>query len=560
MLKTYSKIKKYILASMILAPFLPFIIVLGIGFYYFTSSIENSTLAGLKQTVSDHRQMIDTFLQERKSDLIFISKAYGPETLLKQASIQKAYNDLNSKSRAFVDLGVFDENGIHRSYSGPYQLTLKNYENEFWFKQVMKKGTYISDIFLGYRQVPHFVIAVTSRVNSHVWIIRATIDTKQFSDLVEKVQFGRTGEAYILNTSGIFQTTRRSGGNLMETDSEFTQFPYSDNGIMHFIENIKTGKKFLYTSTFLTEKDWLLVVRQETAEVFRQLHTASYLIILISLSGGAVIFSIAIVLTNRIINRIRQIDNKNELITQQLIHATRLSELGEMAAGFAHEINNPLQIIKNEQSLLLLMIEEINKSSSAIQPQTNKEINDSLEQIAIQISRAAKITQAILKFGRKEKPSMSQIELQSFIPEIINMVKGKATVNDISILKYFPENAAPIVCGDPSQLQQVLLNLLNNAIDAICEANDSTGGVIKIEIALPDTSTVEISVSDNGIGINPDNIEKIFAPFFTTKPMGQGTGLGLSVCYGIIKNMGGEMTVSSNKNDGTEFKIQLPAA
>ena len=113
---------------------------------------------------------------------------------------------------------------------------------------------------------------------------------------------------------------------------------------------------------------------------------------------------------------------------------------------------------------------------------------------------------------------------------------------------------------DPSQLQQVLLNLLNNAIDAITERHGCEGGELSIQ-AGPDTNgRVKISVRDNGAGISPENLKKIFSPFFTTKPPGKGTGLGLYVCYGIIEGMGGAMEVESQRGVGTTFVVSLPGS
>jgi two-component system NtrC family sensor kinase len=186
------------------------------------------------------------------------------------------------------------------------------------------------------------------------------------------------------------------------------------------------------------------------------------------------------------------------------------------------------------------------------------DLEDSMHQIRLQIERCAKITQAILKFGRQSEPVTEPISLKDFIPEIIEMVKKKASVHGLTIEKQIQDDM-PSILGDPAQLQQVLLNLLNNAIDAVLERHGAAGGLLIIRARIAENGKVEIAVQDNGSGISPENQKKIFSPFFTTKPVGKGTGLGLSVCYGIIDSMGGAMTVSSEKNVGTTFTIRLPA-
>lgn len=204
---------------MILVPFIPFILVLSTGYYYFATALETSKTASMKRIVNDHRQMIESFLNERRADLEFVQNAYSFEELSQAATLHRVFQLLQRESSAFVDLGVFDESGVHVAYDGPYELKGKIYRHTEWFQNVIKHNYYISDVFLGYRQVPHFIIAMVREGNGRKWVIRATIDTLMFNDLVKKIRIGATGEAYILNVDGILQTDRRSGGHLMEQDS-----------------------------------------------------------------------------------------------------------------------------------------------------------------------------------------------------------------------------------------------------------------------------------------------------------------------------------------------------
>ncbi len=187
------------------------------------------------------------------------------------------------------------------------------------------------------------------------------------------------------------------------------------------------------------------------------------------------------------------------------------------------------------------------------------ELEDSIDQIKLQVDRCADITQAILQFGRKGESVAKDIDLQTFIPEVTGMVANKAGVHGIVIEQEITDQI-PGVHGDPRYLQQVLVNLLNNAIDAVIVRHGSSGGAIRIESGSAGNRHVEIKIRDNGSGISSENLKKIFTPFFTTKPVGEGTGLGLSVCHGIINKMGGSMLVDSRENIGTTFTIQLPSA
>ncbi|MDB9822964.1 ATP-binding protein [Deltaproteobacteria bacterium] len=555
----YSSMRKNILTIMILVTVIPFLLILGIGYYYFTTSIETSSVASMKRIVEDHRQMIETFLQERKADLGLICNSYAFEDLSGPEKIRDVFNHLQEVSNAFVDLGVFNGEGVHVAYYGPYELEGMVYGETEWFREVIKKGYYISDVFLGYRKVPHFIIAIAKGEGSKKWVVRATIDTLMFNELVKKVRIGQTGEAYIMNRDGIFQTERRSGGSLMSQESDNGRYLSYHSGIRTFLDADSEGEKYLYATTWLKEGDWLLVIRQMKEDAFKSLRSAAYLIILITVIGGGIITGLAFYLTDRIIKKMEQMDADRESLSGQLIWATQLAELGEMAAGFAHEINNPLQIINNEQTLMLDILTELKEKGELKESDSLAEIEDSMREIHVQIARCTKITQAILKFGRKSEPVSGKIDVDKFINEITSVIDQKASVHGIKIYRDILEDI-PLIKGDPGQLQQVFLNLFNNAIDAVMARHGSAGGELNITARPKENGMVEIFVKDNGTGISPENMKKIFSPFFTTKPVGKGTGLGLSVCYGIINDMGGVMEVSSEYGKGTTFLIDLPAA
>jgi two-component system NtrC family sensor kinase len=555
----YARLRKLILATMILVPAIPFYIVMGIGYYYFTTSIENSTMASMKRIVEDHRQMIETFLRERKSDLEFVAESYTFDNLADPIYLYKVFHLLQNKSAGFVDLGVFNEEGIHVTYQGPYKLIGRDYGGEDWFKEVMKQGYYVSDTFLGYRRVPHFIIAIAREEPGRKWVLRSTIDTQYFTHLVERVRIGKTGEAYILNEKGILQTQRRSGGNLMEKDVDNVIGAARHEETETFLKKNQKGEEFLYATTWMQDKKWLLVVRREEADAFRDVRSATYVILIINAVVGVGIIAAAFYLTNSIVRRMEEIDTEKEQLGQQLVRASRLAELGEMAAGFAHEINNPLQIMTSEQALVDTIFSDMIHKGELKESQDLVDLKDSMDQIKLQIERCAKITQAILKFGRQSEPISTDIDLVGFIPEVTGMIIKKASVNGITVKEEISDHT-PVVRGDPSMLQQVLLNLYNNAMDAIMERHGTEGGELVIASAPDENGKVKISVTDNGIGISPENLKKVFSPFFTTKPVGKGTGLGLSVCYGIVDSMGGVMEVSSERGVGTTFTVRLPAA
>jgi two-component system NtrC family sensor kinase len=269
--------------------------------------------------------------------------------------------------------------------------------------------------------------------------------------------------------------------------------------------------------------------------------------------AGAVVVIMAYILASGLANKLSLADMEKKQMKTQLIIAGKLAEVGEMSAGLAHEINNPLQVMKSEHTMIEDLIFDMEKDDNPPDPETLRLVKDSVEQISIQIERCKKITQELLKFARKKEASTQPINMPEFLRQVVSMIEHTALIENIRIVQEHDPDLPPVM-SDPDQLQQIFLNLLNNAIFAL---KDRDSGEIRVSISHED-AYVSVSVADNGCGISPENMEKIFLPFYTTKPVGQGTGLGLSTAYGILKSLGGEITVTSELNAGAVFTVRLP--
>jgi two-component system, NtrC family, sensor kinase len=553
----YQALRRRILAAMILAPSIPFALLLLVGTYNFNVATREATVSKMVRIAEDHRNAVQSFLDERHADLGFIAHVWTFEGLRQEQALADVLRDLRRYAPAFVDLGVFDSDGVLVAYEGPFELTGKVYGDAEWFRRVVERGTFISDVFLGYRNSPHFVIAIAEGEGAQRWVLRATIDPQLFTQIVERVHTGRTGEAYILNRDGVFQTTRRSGGHLFELAPERVGLDETSRGVAIVVDRDAAGSEFVWATTWLNNDNWLLVVRQEVGDAFWPVRRATYVGLVILVIGAAAIILLAISMTNALIRRLQRVDEEKRGLNQQLIVAGRLAEIGEMSAGFAHEINNPLQIIRSEQSLIETILDEMRAQGQLPETEDVAEVFDSVYQIRTQVDRCGAVTQGILKFARQSEPAPREVALTEFIPEVAAMVATKGAVGGIGFTINVPDDLPPVF-ADRGQLQQVILNLVNNAFDAVEERHGGDGGEVVIE-ALRVDEQVEITVRDNGSGISRSDIDKIFTPFFSTKPVGKGTGLGLSICFGIVDSMGGTIRVASEEQVGTTFTVSLPA-
>lgn len=227
----------------------------------------------------------------------------------------------------------------------------------------------------------------------------------------------------------------------------------------------------------------------------------------------------------------------------QLVQSEKLSAIGEFVAGVAHELNNPLATVMGFSELL---------KDAPVEPKYRRH----LEMVFKSAERCQKIVHSLLSFARRHQPERKPVAVNKLIEDVLEIVAYQLRTSNVEVAKCFSP-ALPSVLGDGHQIQQVLLNFINNARQAIEEHQAS--GEISITTKTID-GLVFISVQDNGPGISNENMQRIFDPFFTTKEVGKGTGLGLSLCYGLIKEHGGNITVSSQPGAGATFTIELPAA
>jgi histidine kinase len=241
---------------------------------------------------------------------------------------------------------------------------------------------------------------------------------------------------------------------------------------------------------------------------------------------------------------------------QQLIQASKMATLGEMATGVAHELNQPLSVIKTASQFFMKKIRKKEKIEDDI-------LFEMTEEIDAYVDRATKIINHMRQFGRKSDITLEKVQVNTMLKKAFEILGQQLKVRGIEVVWNLEENLPPVM-GDSDRLEQVFINLLINARDAIddrWQSQPSQKG--KKKITLKTRSAVRditVEISDTGGGIPRPILERIFEPFYTTKKVGQGTGLGLSISYGIIKDCKGSIRAVSHKNEGASFIIKFPIA
>ncbi len=541
----YSKLQHKIIIITLLVSLAP-LLILGVTIYYqFAKMYTDKILEQIRYRAQAQAEAVDLFLKERTAILGAMADTHSFAEMTDGKNLSQTLMMMNLHAGAFVDLGVIDHQGNHLTYVGPYDLEGKNYFDQPWFGEVMAKGIYISDVFMGFRKLPHFIIAVRRQENQKNWILRATIDPDIFSGLVQAAQTGKTGDAFIVNETGVLQTRSRFEGDILGASTLNTALFGKETTVVE--QESSANKGLFYAGSWLKNKNWLLVISRDVRQEMGGLFATRNVEIGIIIAGILAIVLTTVFTTRMAVRQLMETDKKMGELNAQLVQSDKLAALGKMAAGVAHEINNPLAVIIQKTGWMedLLAEEEFKGSKNY------DEFKTSLKKIEEHVERARKVVHSMLGYARKMEPRQEDVDVNGTVNQTIDILENYARINNIDIQTELAENL-PIIAGDQAQLQQVFLNLISNAVDAI-----GRDGLIEVRSRRID-SQIWVVVKDNGPGIPEDQQKRVFDPFFSTKVSGKGTGLGLWVSYNIMEKMGGTITFKSQPGKGCSFTVIIP--
>ena len=340
----YRKLWWDIILATVCFSVVPLFILGGVIYHQFSVSYTAKIMENMKTLAENRASSIDLFLEERISQLTGLANTQSLGQLQNEDYLNQVFNIIQTRSKSFLDLGVIDEEGNHLAYVGPHYSILKkvNYKDETWFHEVMATGVYVSDVFLGFRKIPHFIIAVMVREKNQSWVLRATIDSDIIDNIVRPAWIGKKGDAFIINRENVLQTTPRFGGKVMEPPKapDFAAATGTTVEEMDF-----GGETSLYATSIVKLKKWVLVIREAPTEELTPLLQARFLAALIALGGVLLIIIGAYFTTRAMMKELMRMEQKKAASDEVAMQSSKMAALGKMAAGIAHEINNPLAVI-----------------------------------------------------------------------------------------------------------------------------------------------------------------------------------------------------------------------
>ncbi|MEZ6854551.1 sensor histidine kinase [Halodesulfovibrio aestuarii] len=541
-LRRYNVLRFKMIGLFGMVALVPLCLMALINFHIYKSSLDKEQRLSMLSLVNKTKYSFELYLNERLSAVSFIAATHDFEELSDSQNLRKIFHTAKGEFEGLVDLGLINSEGKQVAYAGPYNLLGNDYSEHDWFNETRVRGTYISSVFLGYRKLPHIAIAVESvTAGGEPWILRATIATEPFSKLISFMDLAPGVDAFLLNKNRVLQTESRLFGSVLSSvPFELPHAEYRGGNALVTVNKEKYSAAYV---NFVQPEFILMAVRpalQATGAWF-SLRTD----LLVVLIGGAVLITIvAFGLTNVLIRQLMFADECRENILRDIEHTQKLSSIGRLAAGVAHEINNPLAVIKEKSGLMtdILARSPVTDATSVLERQ--------ISGITSSVERCSAITHRLLGFARKVEAKNEWLNVNEIVSEVLEFLEKEITKRSISINLMLEETLSEIE-SDKGQLQQVFLNIVSNSLEAVKE-----GGVIYIESKTVENG-VEIVIGDDGCGMSEDTMRRIFEPFFTTK-RNAGNGLGLAISYGIIQKLGGDISVTSHLGTGSVFTITLP--
>jgi signal transduction histidine kinase len=540
----YQRIWRNAILGMAVVTILPLVVLTLFNMYQYEKTMQAEMAFPVTRLVSDTRSAMSSFLQERTSALDFILHDNSFEEVSDQRRLGELFANMNDSFGGFVDLGVIDESGIQLAYVGPYDLRGRDYSGQNWFGQVQDRGVFVSEVFKGYRHIPHFVIAASqSKEGGGFYVIRATFDAEQMTRRIRSLDTRPGTDVFLINSEGILQTdSAHFGGTL---DRYALDVPPTTRSVKFREVTAPDGSRLVMGWTSIPGTPFVLVAMSHARDLlsgwWKLRGSLAYFLIL----SAVIILVVVIAVVTYLVERVYEADLRRTITLRNMEHTNKMASIGRLAAGVAHEINNPLAIIAEKAGLMRDLI-----ATQGAQVSTGK-LSDLADSVLRSVERCSNITHRLLGFAKHVEVDFKPLDTREVVREVLELLGKEAEYRNIKVTLEADDDL-PTIRSDRGQLQQVLLNIINNAFAAVDD-----GGAIDLSIEAYRKNRIAITVTDNGTGISQSDLKRIFEPFFTTKKE-KGTGLGLSITYGLVQKLGGEIRVKSEEGVGTTFTVLLP--
>lgn len=541
----FRRIWKLAVVLVSLVALIPLVSITLIDYGVTQHSVESEVLLRTARLVSNTRRTVSFFLAQRRSALDFVVRDNGYNSLRDPKRLSEILENLKQGFGGFVDLGVIDSTGRQRTYAGPYNLEGIDYSDQGWFKDVTVRGVNVSDVFMGFRRTPHIVISVRHGLpDGFFYVLRATIDTDRFNELLAHLEVSGQGDSFLINKDGILQTPSRDYGKVL--DRIPLAVPDFSPTTLVYEGKYPDNKQLVIGYVYIQDTPFILMIVKQKDELMKPWQKTRFQLIVFLIVSITIIVIVVLSVSTYLVNRILIADQKRIMTLHAVEYSNKMASIGRLAAGVAHEINNPLAIINEKVGLIkdIFTIKDEYKG--------NRKLIELVDSALSSVDRCGTITRRLLNFARHLDIKIQSVNLIEVIKDVLGFLTKEAEYKSIKISVHVPDDI-PQFESDRGKLQQLFLNIVNNAFAAVKD-----GGRIDVTAKREGANLISVTFTDDGCGIPASDLERIFEPFFSTKTRQGGTGLGLSITYGLAQELGGSIGVQSEVGKGSSFVVTIP--
>ncbi|MCI5222479.1 MAG: hypothetical protein D3924_07370 [Candidatus Electrothrix sp. AR4] len=516
---------------------------------------------------------VEKFLAELETVVRILAVEDDYQELSDPEKFKDIFFPLRKEYPGFEDIEIIDAQGHQQFHIGlDHGINWGDkaeYAEQQWYRKVMEQGVYVSNAFAGEEGETHFFIGVSGNLPGQQGdkVLRVTVGADILQDFIDTISteyseslflvdavcvpltnpgtYGKAGGDCILPTTGVhderrfLKTLSGRGGTLhtgVSTAVEGMQIRQRDIG----------GRQVIQASADLQNLPWKLILIKEPYLYGDAWSEFRVQIIAIFVLCAFVAVLLVFEISEAITGHLREAGLKREQFLARAEQPNKLASIGRLAAGVAHEINNPLAIINQQAGL----VQDFLEMSDAFPHKPR--VTEALEGVQNSVERCKVITHRLLGFAHQTDVSIEEVDINTLLHDVVDFLAEEAAYSQIRI-EFILNRELRHIYSDRGELLQIFLNITGNAIDAL-----GCGGKITLSSGQVAAETVRICIADDGPGMTPEVQQHIFDPFFTTKETGGGTGLGLSIVYGLIRKLGGTINVVSAVDRGTAFEVDLP--
>ena len=515
------------------------------GYRLTMETIETELELRTSQLISNSWRSVSLFLTEHRSVLEFIVHDHDLETLKDPARLADILANLNKRFGGITDLGIIDHTGKQISHAGRQPMAGLDYSQSSWFKEVLDRGAYISEIVTGAGSGPHVDFAVKRDMpNGSFFVLHAVLKLEQLAESIARIDVGAKGDLFIINSEGVLQTPSRYYGPILNKIS--LAVPKYSAKERIFKSRDDHNNPIVIGYAHIPDTPYIMMIIQPRGENVQSWYKTTWAFTIILAVSIIMILLVTLGVATHLVNQIHEADQERVDTMHQVEYANKMVSLGRLASGVAHEINNPLAII-NEKAGHIKDIFTLTATYAK-----DPKLIELVDSVIATVQRCAEVTRGLLNFSRHLNLSVQTIDLAEIITEVKNVLAQGAEYRSITVGVQVGRKL-PQFESDRGKLEQVFFNLFNNAISAMQD-----GGHLEIEALQENDNFIAVYFIDNGPGIPESDLKHVFDPFFYSKTGHDGTGVGLSVTYALVQELGGVISVTSQVGKGTTFKVSVP--